>query len=187
MQWLWSFIEEVGPVVIFGLANYFYDFETAVGAMIVALVLVTVTTSIRTKSLPRFAIVSTSGIVLFAGLSFWFDDFSFFTASDTILDGILGLTILWSLRWKKPLVQMLFERTFAITNEAWRILTWRWGTLFIVLAILNEIVRLNVTNEVWAYFKVGATIFILLFGCFQFFISMRMRIPEESNRFGLRI
>jgi intracellular septation protein len=187
MKWFRSLIEEVGPIVVFGLANYLADFETAVLAMVGSLVLVTVATSIHTRGLPWFAIVSTAGIVLFAGLSFWFDDFSFFTASDTILDGILGITILWSLRWKKPLIQRLFDRTFAITDEAWRILTVRWGTLFIVLAILNEIVRLNVTNEVWAYFKVGATIFILLFGCFQFFLSMRMRIPEESNRFGLRI
>ena len=155
--------------------------------MVSTLLFITATTIFTRRGWPWFAIISTAGLVLFAGLSFWFDDFSFFTASDTILDGILGITILWSLRWDKPLVQRLFERTFAITNEAWCILTWRWGILFIVLALLNEVVRTNVSNEVWAYFKVGATIFILLFGCYQFFLSMKMRLPKESNRFGLRI
>jgi intracellular septation protein len=164
-----------------------YDFETAVLAMVGTLVLVTVATALNTHGLPWFAVVSTAGVVVFAGLSFWFDDFGFFPLSDTILDGLLGLTILWSLRWDKPLIQRLFERTFAITDQAWRILSWRWGFLFITLATLNELVRLNVTNEVWAYFKVGATVFILLFGCAQFFLSMRMRIPGESNRLGLRI
>ncbi len=186
MAWVRSAAEELTPIIVFGVTNYFYSFETAVLAMVGALVFIAVVTTISGRALPWFAIISTAALSLFVGVSILFDDFSIFTASDTILDGILGIVLLWSLRWKQPLIQTLFERTFAITDEAWRILTWRWGILFVVLALLNEIVRLNVSNEVWAYFKIGVTIFIVLFGCYQFTLSARMRHPEESNWLGLR-
>jgi len=186
MLWIRSAAEELTPIIVFGFANYFYSFEVAVLMMVGALVALTILTSASGRGLPWFAVISTAALSLFVGASVLLNDFSIFTASDTILDGMLGIILLWSLRWKQPLIKTLFERTFAITDEAWRILTWRWGILFVVLAVLNEVVRLNVTNDVWAYFKISATVFILLFGCYQFTLSARMRHPEESNWLGLR-
>jgi intracellular septation protein len=187
MKWTRSLIEELGPIAVFGVANYLSTFEVAVLAMVGTLVLVTFLTAITERGWPWFAVLSTVGLLIFVGISIWFNDFSLFAASDTVIDGLLGIVTLWSLRWDKTLIERLFDRTFAITGEAWRILTKRWGVFLIILAILNEIVRLNVSNDIWAYYKVAATVFLLLFGCYQFTISMRYRLPEESNRFGLRV
>ena len=186
MLWIRSAAEELTPIIVFGFANYFYSFEVAVLMMVGALVALTILTSGSGRGLPWFAVISTAALSLFVGASVLLNDFSIFTASDTILDGMLGIILLWSLRWKQPLIKTLFERTFAITDEAWRILTWRWGILFLVLALLNEVVRINVSIDVWAYFKISATVFILLFGCYPFTLSARIRHPEESNWLGLR-
>jgi intracellular septation protein len=186
MKWLRSLIEEVSPIVVLGVLNHFYGFETAVLGMVLTMVVIVSATSIFGKDLPWFAILSTVGVFTFAAISYFLGDFSYFALSDTILDGGLGLLLLWSLRWRVTLLSKLFSRTFAITDKAWRILTVRWGILFIILATLNEIVRLNFPNETWVNFKIAATAFIILFGCYQFTLSVKERIPEESNWLGLR-
>jgi len=167
MLWIRSAAEELTPIIVFGFAIYFYSFEVAVLMMVGALVALTILTSGSGRGLPWFAVISTAALSLFVGASVLLNDFSIFTASDTILDGMLGIILLWSLRWRQPLIKTLFERTFAITDEAWRILTLRWGILFLVLALLNEVVRINVSIDVWAYFKINATVFIILFGCYK--------------------
>jgi intracellular septation protein len=187
MKWFKNFIEEVGPVIVLGVVNGATDnFELAVGAMVITMVITVAVVGLVDKDWPWFAILSTAGVGLFAGLSFLFGDSSLFAISDTILDGGLGLLILWSLRWDETLLSKLFSRTFAITDKAWRILTVRWGVLLVTLAVLNEVVRQIYDPSVWVSFKVYATIFILLFGCYQFTVSMRERIPHESNWLGLR-
>ena len=154
--------------------------------MVAAMVFILILTSLLGNGLPWFAILSTAGVFAFAVLSYLLGDYSYFAISDTILDGGLGLLILWSLRWDETLLSKLFSRTFAITDKAWRILTLRWGVLLIILATLNELVRLNFPNETWVSFKITATIFILLFGCYQFTLSAKERIEGESNWLGLR-
>jgi intracellular septation protein len=186
MKWLQSLIEEVSPIIVLGLLNNFYGFEIAVFGMVATMVLIVVVISFTRRGLPWFAVLSTVGVFSFAALSYFLGDFSYFALSDTILDGGLGLLILWSLRWKETLLSKLFSRTFAITEKAWRILTVRWGVLFICLATLNELVRLNFPNETWVTFKVVATTFIFLFGCYQFTLSVKERIVEDSNWLGLR-
>lgn len=186
MTWLRSLIEEVSPIVVLGVVNNFYDFETAVVGMVATMVVIVVGATVFGKDLPWFAILSTVGVAVFAAMSYLLGDFGYFALSDTVLDGGLGLLLLWSLRWRETLLSKLFSRTFAITDKAWRILTVRWGVLFLILAILNEVVRLNFTNETWVNFKIIATTFILLFGCYQFTLSIKERIAAESNWLGLR-
>jgi intracellular septation protein len=186
MKWLRSLIEEVAPIVVLGTVNYFYSFEAGVGGMVASMLVIVLITSMSGKGVPWFAVVSTVGVASFAVLSYVLQDFSYFALSDTLLDGGLAILILWSLRWDETLLSKLFSRTFAITDKAWRILTIRWGVLFIILAVLNELVRINTTNETWVSFKIYATIFIILFGCYQFTLSARERIPGESNWLGLR-
>jgi intracellular septation protein len=186
MKWLHSLIEEVSPIIVLGVLNNYYGFEVAVVGMVVVMMLIVLVASFGTRGLPWFAILSTFGVIVFVGISYWFDDFGLFALSDTILDGGLGLLIIWSLFWKETLLSRLFSRTFAITERAWRTLSLRWGILFLVLATLNEIIRLNFTNDVWVNFKLGATTFIILFGCYQFTLSVKERIVDESNWLGLR-
>ena len=186
MKWLRSLIEEVSPVIVLGVVNSLYGFEWGVISMVATMIMVVVIVGLVDKDWPWFAILSTVGVAGFAILGYLLGDFGLFAISDTLLDGLLAVSLLWSLRWDETLLSKLFSRTFAITDRAWRILTVRWGVLFLILATLNEIVRQNFPNEAWVEFKIYATLFILLFGCYQFTLSVKERIPEESNWLGLR-
>ena len=187
MQWIFGAIEELVPVILFFVAQMQYGFTVGVAVMVISTIVILVFTKLLGRTVPKFAIMSTLGVLLFAVPTLVTGDASYFQVSDTILDGAFALMLLGSVVLKRPILKFFFARIFALTDEAWRILTIRWGVLFLVLAILNEFIRLSYSTEVWSLFKLAATVSIVLFGCFQFTLSRKMRIPGESNSLGLRI
>jgi intracellular septation protein len=67
---------------------------------------------------------------------------------------LFAATLLGGLAFKKPLLGMVFDSVFNLTDEGWRKLTLRWGVFFLVLAVLNEIVWRNFSTDAWISFKV---------------------------------
>ena len=62
--------------------------------------------------------------------------------------------LLGGLLFGKPLLGMVFDSLFHLTEEGWRKLTLRWALFFFVLAVLNEIVWRTQSTDFWVDFKV---------------------------------
>ena len=76
--------------------------------------------------------------------------------------------LLGGLFFNKPLLGVVFDSLFQLTDEGWRKLTLRWAIFFFVLAVLNEIVWRNTSTNVWVDFKVfGVMPLTFLFGALQ--------------------
>ena len=76
--------------------------------------------------------------------------------------------LLGGLIFGKPLLGIVFDSMFHLTEEGWRKLTLRWALFFFVLAVLNEIVWRNTSTDVWVDFKVfGVMPLTFLFGALQ--------------------
>jgi intracellular septation protein len=43
---------------------------------------------------------------------------------------------------------------FQLTDEGWRVLSRRWGFFFVFLAVLNEVIWRNFSEDFWVNFKV---------------------------------
>lgn len=187
MLWLWNAIQELLPVLTFFVVQYQFGFDAGLIAMSVLVIGLLALAFLTDRSVPRFAVASTAVLLLFSIPSIVTGNATYFQISDTIIDGVFAAILLgcWAVRF--PLLKLLFDRVFAITDEAWLILALRWGVVLAVAAVLNELFRLGYSKDVWAWYKLISTIVIMLFGLYQFTLSARMRIPEESNRFGLRI
>ena len=70
--------------------------------------------------------------------------------------------------FNKPLLGIVFDSLFHLTEEGWRKLTLRWAIFFLVLAVLNEIVWRNTSTDVWVDFKVFVVMpLTLVFGALQ--------------------
>ena len=68
-----------------------------------------------------------------------------------------------------------------VTEEGWRILTWRWAFFFIGLAVLNEIVSRTQTTDLWVKFKTfGFLPLTLLFALAQTPLIMRTETKAEE-------
>ena len=80
-----------------------------------------------------------AGIVLiFGGLTIYFDNEVFFKMKPTIIN-ILFAAILWvGVIINKPLLKILLGAAIKLEDEGWKILTQRWVAFFIALASLER-------------------------------------------------
>jgi len=119
-----------------------------------------------TGHLSRMQAVTAVLIVVFGGLSVWFNDPRFFKMKPTIIylffGGALGLGLMRGQSW----LQYVMDGVMPLSHEGWMILTRRLTLFFLGLAVLNEIVWRSMTEEAWVYFKtfgLTAAIFVFFF------------------------
>lgn len=117
-----------------------------------------------TGHLSKMQVVTAVLIVVFGGLSVWFNDPRFFKMKPTIIyllfGGVLGLGLMRG----QSYLQSVMEGLMPLTDEGWMILTRRLMVFFLVLAALNELIWRTQSEETWVYFKTfGLTAAIFLF------------------------
>jgi intracellular septation protein len=154
---------ELGPLVLFFLGNAYGDrfgfVETqrifaATGLFIVATLAALAVNYALTRKLPIMPLVSGVVVVVFGGLTLFLQDETFIKLKPTIVNTMFGLVLLAGLYFRKPLLQIVLDSMFELTEEGWRKLTLRWALFFFALAILNEIVWRTQTTDFWVSFKV---------------------------------
>jgi intracellular septation protein len=94
---------------------------------------------------------------------------------------LFGAVLIGGLVFNKPLLGVVFDSLFHLSDEGWRKLTLRWAIFFFALAVLNEIVWRNVSTDAWVSFKVfGVVPLTLIFGALQVPLLKRYAIePAE--------
>ena len=68
-----------------------------------------------------------------------------------------------------------------LRDEGWRALTWRWGSFFVFMALLNEALRRALTTDQWVTFKVfGALGLTFVFMLAQMPLMKRHELQSET-------
>lgn len=121
-----------------------------------------------TGHLSKMQAVTALLIVVFGGMSIWFNDPKFFKMKPTIIyllfGGVLGAGLMRGTSW----LQYMMEGVMPLTDQGWMILTKRLVVFFLTLAVLNELIWRTMSEETWVYFKTfGLTAAIFLFFLFQ--------------------
>ena len=133
-----------------------------------------------TGHLSKMQVVTAVLIVIFGGLSVWFNDPRFFKMKPTIIYLLFGSTLGLGLLRGKSYLQSLMEGLMPLTQEGWMILTRRLVMFFFALAILNEIIWRNMSEETWVYFKT----FGLTAAIFVFFMTQGRLLRDHGNGDG---
>src|SRR4051812_17888712 len=122
-----------------------------------------------TRRLPIMAIVSAVVVVVFGGATLFFQNEAFIKLKPTIIYLLFAGTLFGGLIFRKPLLAMVFDQVFHLTEEGWRKLTIRWALFFLALAILNEIVWRTQSTDTWVTFKVfGVMPLTFIFAALQY-------------------
>jgi intracellular septation protein len=153
----------------------------ATAMFMVAMLISLVATKALLGRLPVMPLVSGVFVLIFGGLTLWLQDETFIKLKPTIVNGIFAAALLGALALGKSLLPYMLDSVFKLDDEGWRKLTFRWGLFFIVLAVLNEVVWRNFSNEFWAGFKVwGVMPLTAVFAVAQTPLIMR---HEQSGMF----
>lgn len=130
-----------------------------------------------TGHLSRMQAVTAVLIVVFGGMSVWFNDPRFFKMKPTIIYLLFGGALAIGLMQGRSYLQYVMDGMMPLTDQGWMILTRRIMIFFLVLAALNEVVWRSMSEEIWVYFKT----FGLTAAVFAFFITQGKLFSEHGT------
>ncbi len=126
-----------------------------------------------TGHLSRMQVFTAFMVIFFGGLTAYFNDERFFKMKTSIvystISGLLGIGLLQG----KSYLAYVMGDLIPMDNEGWMILTRRIFVVFLLLAIANELVWRNMSEEAWVKietFGFPAVLFVFLMlqsGLFQ--------------------
>jgi intracellular septation protein len=179
---LLKLVLEAGPLLLFFIANMRLGLIPATSILIVSVLLSLALSYALTRHIPLLPIVTAGAVIIFGGLTIYFNDTLFIKIKPTILNALFGLTLLGGLVFDKPLLPLVFDTVIDIDDEGWRILSFRWGLFFIFLAVLNEVIWRTQTEDFWVSFKVFGTMPLsIIFAFLQLPLIMEHSTSDEDH------
>jgi len=176
-----KFLVDFGPLAVFFVAYKVAGLMQATIALIVATVIALAIGYVATRRLALMPLITGLVVLIFGGLTLWFNDGVFIKMKPTIVQGIFAVLLFGGLLLKRPTLQYVMGDALQLTNDGWRILTFRFALFFTSMAILNEIVWRNVSEDLWIDFKVfGILGLTILFSLSQMPLMKRHMIETDE-------
>ena len=145
---------DIGPLAVFFIFYLRSDLKSAIIPLMIATIIAVLFSYIMEKKIPVMPTVGAFIILIFGGLTIYFDNEIFFKMKPTIINLLFALILYGGVIVKKPLLKFLLGAAIKLEDEGWKILTQRWISFFIALAIVNEIVWRTQSTDIWVNFKV---------------------------------
>ncbi|PPR54288.1 MAG: putative intracellular septation protein A, partial [Alphaproteobacteria bacterium MarineAlpha5_Bin1] len=139
MNSILKILVDIGPLAVFFIFYTRGDLLSAILPFMIATVIAVLFSYIVAKKIPIMPTVGAAIILVFGGLTIYFDNEVFFKMKPTIINILFGAILYGGMLINKPLLKYLLGSALKLQKEGWIILTKRWIGFFIALAILNEI------------------------------------------------
>ena len=170
---------DIGPLAVFFIFYSRGDLKSAIIPFMIATIIAVLFSYIMEKKIPVMPTVGAFIILIFGGLTIYFDNEVFFKMKPTIINLLFALILYGGMIVKKPLLKFLLGAAIKLEDEGWKILTQRWISFFIALAILNEIVWRTQSTDIWVNFKVfGILPITFIFTMTQFSLIKKYQIED---------
>jgi intracellular septation protein len=173
---------DIGPLILFFAANSKFGIYTATGAFMVAVLAALAVSYVLTKHVAVMPVVTAVIVLVFGGLTIVLHDELFIKLKPTIIYVLFAGALFFGLFFNKPLLGMVFDSMFNLTEEGWRKLTWRWAFFFVFLAVVNEVVWRTQSTDFWVNFKLfGVVPLTFIFGALQYPLLVKHTVETKDN------
>lgn len=164
-------------LIVFMIVWYTHDIYVATAALMIVIVPISFIAFIWYRAFPKMQIFMVGLVIVFGALTLILQDPAFIKIKPTIMLIGMGVAAFASAWMGKPAFAAILPKkniqASGISEEAIKpvmnTITIRFGYLFVILGILNEVVWRTQSEEFWLWFKVfGSMGFSLLFVALQY-------------------
>ena len=135
-----------------------------------------------TGKLSRMQVFTVVMVVVFGGLTVWFNDERFFKMKTTLVYGLFASILGVGLLQGRSYLAWVMSEFLPMTHEGWMKLTWRLTLFFAALAIGNEIVWRTMSTDAWVKIETfGFPLLMFLFLWTQILALQRHMIEDEGG------
>ena len=179
MRSFYKLLIDIGPLAVFFIFYSRNGLQASILPFMLATLIAVLFSYILEKKIPIMPTVGAGIVLIFGGLTIYFDNEVFFKMKPTIINILFAAILYGGMLIKKPLLKKLLGAALKLKEEGWRILTHRWIGFFIALAILNEIVWRTQSTDVWVNFKVfGILPITFIFTMVQFPLIKKYQVED---------
>jgi intracellular septation protein len=172
---------DLGPLVVFFVANAKFGIFVGTAVFMATIVAALAISYAVTRHVAIMPVVSAIVVLVFGTLTIVLHDETFIKLKPTIIYTLFAATLLGGYIFNKPLLAIVFDAMFHLTEEGWRKLALRWALFFLLMAVLNEIVWRTQSTAFWISFKAwGFTPATFVFAMLQYPLLMKYA-TEEPN------
>tara|TARA_A100001011_G_scaffold395611_1_gene491126 strand:+ start:875 stop:1414 length:540 start_codon:yes stop_codon:yes gene_type:complete len=179
MKSLYKLLIDIGPLAVFFIFYTRSGLQEAILPLMIATVIAVIISYILEKKIPIMPTLGAAIVLLFGGLTIYFNDETFIKMKPTIINALFAIILYGGILFNKPLLKYLLGAALKLEDQGWKILTQRWIAFFIALAVLNEIVWRTQSTDIWVNFKVfGILPITFIFTMTQFPLIKKYQIEE---------
>ncbi len=179
MRSIYKLLIDIGPLAVFFIFYTRSGLQASILPFMIATIIAVLFSYILEKKIPIMPTVGAGIVLIFGGLTIYFDNEIFFKMKPTIINFLFAIILYGGILIKKPLLKYLLGAALKLEEEGWRILTQRWIGFFIALGILNEIVWRTQSTDMWVNFKVfGILPITFIFTMTQFPLIKKYQIEN---------
>jgi intracellular septation protein len=172
---------DLGPLIVFFAVNARFGIFAATAVFMATIIAALAVSWALTRHIAIMPVVTAIVVLVFGTLTLVLHDETFIKLKPTIIYTLFGVSLLGGWLLDKPLLAIVFDAMFHLTEEGWRKLTLRWAAFFLVMAVVNELVWRTQTTDFWVSFKLfGFTPLTFLFVAAQYRLLMRYATDQPN-------
>ena len=173
---------DLGPLLLFFLANAKVGIFAATGIFIAAIVVAMVVSFALVRHVTALQMFSAFMVIVMGGLTIWLHDETFIKLKPTIYYSFVAVLLAFGLATGRPLLKNVLGTAYpGLDEEGWRKLTRNWALFFAVMAVANELVWRNSSTSFWVGYKLwGAIPATLLFALANVPMLMRHGLSRDD-------
>ena len=178
-------ILDFGPLLLFFAAFKLSGLYAATATVMVAAVVAVAVGYWLDRKIHPVPLATAVIVLVFGGLTLYLNDDRFIKMKPTMIYALFGATLFGGLYFNRPFVKYILGAAVTLNEAAWRVLTWRFGLFFFGMALINELIWRNFSDDIWVNYHIfGAIALTVLFSMSQIPFLLKHQIDNEPSNDG---
>ena len=175
-------VVDFGPLLLFFAAFKLFDLYVATATVMVAAVAAVGLGYWLDRKIHPVPLATALIVLVFGGLTLYLNNETFIKMKPTMIYALFGAVLLGGLYFNRPFVKYIFGAAITLQEASWRVLTWRFGAFFLLMAVLNELIWRNFSENAWVNFHTfGAIALTLLFSFSQMPFLLKHQTKPDAD------